>query len=335
MVSIITPVYNASSHIKTYLDSIMRQTFQQLEVIIVDDHGVDDSIAQAKAITDAYEGPISFTYLQTPVNSGPGAARNMGIEAAHGKYVAFLDCDDDIDPQFCELMTESAERNGSDLCCCNLDVCDENGKLSGTRKNPSIPDGEFKGESRREFLHNYVSFFTTFLYKKSLFDVNRIHFPNGRSSEDSAMLCCALLCCKRISSVDKSLYKYIRKPNSLSSSKYQYRYLEKLSCLGTAMEKTRMDGLYEEDKEEIDFIYFKKGYMMAVFDYINTNKPASKSVLKEIRQELLQTIPDYKDNSYLRKSLKFRALDILVSATPAIAIPLIRFYMRKLNSSVI
>lgn len=335
MVSIITPVYNASSEIGKYLDSVMQQTFQDLEVIIIDDHGTDASIELAHSILKDYSGQIAFRFLETPVNSGPGTARNMGIEAATGKYIAFVDSDDIIDPRFCELLVKSAERNGSDLCCCNLDVCDGHGNLSGTRRNPQIPDGEFTGEVRKKFLQNYVSYFTTYLYRKTLFDVNRIHFPNGRSSEDTAMLCCALLCCRRISTVDQSLYKYIRKENSLSGSANGNRYLHKLASLGSLMTKIREDGLYEADKDEIDFIYFKKGYMMSVFDYISTNKPARKSVLREIRAELVRLIPEYRQNPYLRKSFLFNTLDLMVHALPSVAILIIRVYMHRLNRSVI
>ena len=182
---------------------------------------------------------------------------------------------------------------------------------------------------------NYVSYFTTYLYRKTLFDVNRIHFPNGRSSEDTAMLCCALLCCRRISTVDQSLYKYIRKENSLSGSANGNRYLHKLASLGSLMAKIREDGLYEADKDEIDFIYFKKGYMMSVFDYISTNKPARKSVLREIRAELVRLIPEYRQNPYLRKSFLFNTLDVMVHALPSVAILIIRVYMHRLNRSVI
>ena len=101
------------------------------------------------------------------------------------------------------------------------------------------------------------------------------------------------------------------------------------------MAKIREDGLYEADKDEIDFIYFKKGYMMSVFDYISTNKPARKSVLREIRAELVRLIPEYRQNPYLRKSFLFNTLDLMVHALPSVAILLIRVYMHRLNRSVI
>ncbi|MGN0202144.1 MAG: glycosyltransferase [Candidatus Cryptobacteroides sp.] len=334
-VSIITPVHNSSGEIRRYLDCVIGQTFQNLEVIIVDDHGTDDAIGIARKVIGGYSGPIQFRIIQTPGNSGPGIARNLGIDSATGDYLAFVDSDDEIDPRFCELLVESAEKNRSDLCCCNLDVIDSTGRLSGTRRNPQIPDGEFSGEKRRFFLHNYISYFTTFIYRRELFEVNRIHFPDGRSSEDTAMLCCALICCRRISTVDLSLYKYIRKPESLSGSSDGKRYLYKLSALGETMRVLRDQGWYEADKEEIDFIYFKKGYLMAVFDYISTNRTAKTSVLEDIRAELLETVPDYRKNRYLRRSAIFRILDFALTSVPHLAIPFIRLYMKRLNRSVI
>jgi len=331
-VSIITPVYDSAESIRRYLDSVLSQTLDDIEVILIDDHGTDQTIAIAHSVTDTYSGPIRFTYLSTAENRGPGAARNLGINVAKGEYLSFIDSDDVIDPDFCKLLYESAKNNDSDLCCCNLDITLPDGTIVGTRKSPYVPDGEFSGENRRNFLKNYVSYFTTYLYKKSLIDRYRILFPPTRSSEDSAMFCCVLLCCQRISQVDRSLYKYVRNDTSLSHSKNPDRYTQKLSSMETLMRVVKDQGWYTNDKEEIDFIYFKKGYMMSVFDYIQSTPHANRSVIREIRSELLRQVPDYRKNRYFREKISFRILDVIVSATPIIAVPAIRFHLLFIRS---
>lgn len=334
MVSIITSVYNSAEYLDRYLDSVMSQTYTDIEVLLIDDHGSDDSIARAHERVQNYTGPISFRFLETERNSGPGVARNIGIVAAKGEYISFVDSDDFIDSQFCELLVESAERNHSDLCCCQLEICDENGVSQGVRKNPPFEDGEFTGEKRSRFLSSYVSYFTTFLYRRDLFVDNSISFPSGRSSEDSAMLCCALLCSKRLSQVDKPMYKYMRRSDSLSSKKDPKRYLQRLSSLGFLMDTVRKNGWYEADKDVIDFIYFKKGYLMSVFDYVDNNE-ASKEALADIRRELLSRIPDYKSNPHLKSSTSFQALDLLLSIAPSVSVPVISAYLKRQKDSVL
>ena len=90
-VSIISPVYNCAPYIVECIQSLLAQTCQDFEVLLVDDHGTDDSISVARAFVEQQGMGEKFRFLQTPCNSGPGIARNIGIEAAKGEYVAFID----------------------------------------------------------------------------------------------------------------------------------------------------------------------------------------------------------------------------------------------------
>lgn len=328
MISIITPVYQTAGFIGRYLESVLSQTFTDIEVILVDDHGSDSSIALAHQITDAYNGPIRFRYLKTPVNSGPGLARNLGIEQAEGEYIAFVDSDDTIDPDFCRLLLVSAEKNDSDLSCCHISVDNERGERLFTGRYPYVSDGEFSGEARSHFLSTYISYFSCVLYKRELFTRHNINFTSGRSSEDSVMLCLALLHCRRISWVDKPLYHYIRRSDSLSTSKDPTRYRQKLDTLGQLISSARARGLYDTDRAEIDFIYFKKGYLSSVFNYIANCDTPELSVLESIRLELETLLPGYRSNRYLRSVNLFSTLDFLLRRFPKAAILLIRFYLR-------
>ena len=76
-VSLVIPVYNARAHLAECLDSVLAQTLDELEVVLVDDHGSDDSIDFAHTRLDTYEGPKRFVFCETAVNAGPGAARNL------------------------------------------------------------------------------------------------------------------------------------------------------------------------------------------------------------------------------------------------------------------
>ena len=97
-VSIIIPVYNVSLYIERCIKSVMSQTYQDIECILVNDATPDDSIAIAERLIADYNGTIQFRILNHEHNKGQSTARNTGIDASTGDYLYFLDSDDEITP---------------------------------------------------------------------------------------------------------------------------------------------------------------------------------------------------------------------------------------------
>ncbi len=123
--SIIIPVYNAAQYIERCLLSVERQSLRNMEVVIVDDHGHDESISIAKALAAQSERKdIKYIFTATEQNGGPGAARNVGLKTAHGEYIAFLDADDIAEPQMYQMLYDNAKANDADLSYCNA-ICDD------------------------------------------------------------------------------------------------------------------------------------------------------------------------------------------------------------------
>ena len=105
-VSIIVPVYNVAPYIEGCLKSVMRQTYQgEMECLLIDDCGTDDSMAIAERMVNTYKGPIRFEVICHEKNRGLSAARNTGINAAKGEYIYFLDSDDEITDDCIEKLT--------------------------------------------------------------------------------------------------------------------------------------------------------------------------------------------------------------------------------------
>lgn len=104
-VSVIIPVYNVEPYIAACIQTVMRQTYQgELECILVDDCGTDNSMEIAEKLISDYQGPIEFRILHHEHNRGLSAARNTGTAASKGDYIYFLDSDDEISPNCIELM---------------------------------------------------------------------------------------------------------------------------------------------------------------------------------------------------------------------------------------
>lgn len=110
-VSIIIPVYNVSEYIERCVHSVIAQTYTDLECIIIDDCGTDDSMTKCEQLIHTYEGPIKFIILRHEHNRGLSAARNTGIHQATGKWLFFLDSDDDITPHCIETLLKVGEED--------------------------------------------------------------------------------------------------------------------------------------------------------------------------------------------------------------------------------
>lgn len=222
MVSIIVPVYNAEEWIKRCLNSITAQTvFEDLEVIMIDDGSTDAS----PQIIDEYcaEYP-SFTGIHIK-NQGVSNARNVGIEAAEGEYLAFVDADDYIDDDYFEVMINKC-RTGADIVCSGFVV--EYPNRSVSRCSPS--QGQLDQEKTlEEFLKGDVidPNVTDKLFRREV--VDQIRFDcRFRIAEDKYFL---FQCLKRVKSA------YI-----LSCSKYHYVMNDTSACRSAFSEK-KMDSL--------------------------------------------------------------------------------------------
>ena len=325
--SLIIPVYNASSYIEACLESLFVQTMDDIEVLLVDDHGSDDSMLRVRHFIDAHLSEKTFRLLATPHNMGPGAARNVGIEAAQGEYIGFVDSDDIVSSDYCELLYNAAKTYSADLAYCQAQLV--KGDQTESMSNPVIESGEFSGNRRHFFLTHYTTMMWTFLYRRELIMQYDIRFPSTRSAEDSYFLTCALLAAQRIACVDKPLYRYLVHEESLSEVRNPKRYLDKVKSFDLLMQFAKEKGLYETNKDELDYIYLKKGYLLGILTYrYNEEHPQVLTVCK-LHGHLLDYVPSYKENPYYRADYKLRLLQLFVRQGSRLAFKVLPCYIRK------
>lgn len=139
MISIIVPVYNVSNYINECLLSISQQTYDDIECILIDDCGSDDSIIKAEHFINQYNGKIIFKIIHHPFNKGLSASRNTGVKESSGDYILFVDSDDWISPHTCMKLVEGIMRDDRiGICSCSCWVCEEDGS-----KRPLSKDFDF------------------------------------------------------------------------------------------------------------------------------------------------------------------------------------------------
>ena len=319
-VSVIVPVYNSRDFIIPCMESLVNQTLEDIEVLFVDDHGTDDSMDAIRRYAEGYSGKKKFRFLETSVNSGPGVARNVGIDAAEGEYIAFVDSDDWVELGFCESLYKAASRKNADIAYCNLRQDNLRNGSSVDLLNPEVSSGDFNEKKHRAFLTQFVSYFTTYLYRREFLIRNALRFPETRSSEDSSFLASCILAAERIASVSKPLYHYVLRSRSLSTKVDTTKYQQRLTSFDAFMAYARRHDLYEKYKDEIDFVYIKKAFLMAALTYVANEIKPDRSVLQRLHGTLEKQVPDYRSNKYLKKNFKARTLTKWIEKRPGLAI---------------
>ncbi|MBQ7062118.1 MAG: glycosyltransferase [Bacteroidales bacterium] len=334
-VSVILPVYGVAQYIEKCTQSLLAQTLWDMEFIYVDDHGPDNSIELVQKMIEGHARQAQFRFLKPPQNVGAGMARNFAIPQAQGQYIAFVDSDDWIEPtMFEELYNEAMRHDGADLCYCQAAKDYLDGQPTEILKNPDIEAGPLTDDKRRYFLTHYVSLFWTFIYKRDLLMQHDIRYPSSRSADDSYFVTSSLLLAQSTAHVDKPFYHYLIRPGSVCTTKDSNKYQKRLETFRSLMAFLKEKQVYDTYRDEIDYVYLKKGYITSVFNYIYNSLEPKASTLSEIRNEMLQQVPAYRSNPYYRHKCSLRLLVGLLHRCPRLAIRVIRTYLKRTNPVV-
>lgn len=227
-ISVIVPVYKVEKYIHRCVDSILGQTYADFELILVDDGSPDN----CGAICDEYAAKDSRVVVIHQENGGVSAARNAGLdwafENSDSQWIAFIDSDDWVHPQFLKLMYHSATANKVTLACCEF-VRTAGGTQNAALDKVKIslqhphdiyiyPDGRGEG-----------AFAWRYLYHRSIFE--GIRYPVGKLWEDIATTPKAIFRAKQLAVVHAPLYFYFSNPDGISKREWIPRNLNCLEAL--------------------------------------------------------------------------------------------------------
>lgn len=334
-VSVILPVYGVAEYIEKCTRSLLNQTLQEMEFLFVDDHGPDDSIDIVKRTIASHPRESQFRFLRPEHNLGAGMARNFAIPFAKGEYIAFVDSDDWIEPtMFEELYAEAKQQGWVELCCCEAAKDYLDGQPTEILRNPRVQAGEMTDDKRRYILSHYVSLFWTFLYKRDFLEQYHIRYPEERCADDSFFVSASLFTASSIAFVDKPFYHYLIRPGSVCTTKDSTKYQKRLIVFGKLLQFAKDNGVYDNFKNEVDYVYLKKGGLGSVFNYVSNSLEPRASVAQDILSEMSRQIPDYKRNPYYRRRMALRILVFLIRHCPHIAMPLIARYVKRTNQVI-
>ena len=270
-VSVIVPVYNCKKYLETAIRSVIEQTlFNETELILVDDGSTDGS----GCICDNYASEYPNIFAVHQSNSGVSVARNKGMEAAKGEYIAFLDSDDSYDERFIQTMIEYCD---NDLVCCDYYIKSKDEKNVGKYFDEKV---YFKKDFTYDFYHKTLrqEFYSCWnkLYKKSIIKEKNIKFAPGiKYAEDMTFVMEYLKFCDSFRFVSAPLYHYNVNPGNTTSvvkngfdvqlyiHDYQTKYFESLNVNQKIFDNINDNFVYKTTctiNSTITYSSFKEAY---------------------------------------------------------------------------
>lgn len=293
-VSVIIPVYNTEKYLKKCLDSVVNQTYKNIEIIIINDGTLDNS---EKIILDYQKKHSNIIYLKQK-NKGQASARNLGIKKASGDYITFIDSDDYVDLNMIGSMV-SLINSKTDIVIC--DIKKEYEDKTVLFKNY----WNIKKESNKNYMTSHMGPVAR-LYKTSLFKDNKIYFKEGVIYEDLATVPIIGMYVNEIKYLDKAYYHYVIRSNSSMNKIVYDKKLENIFDVMKHLYSNIKDGF----SDEIEYLFIEHLLYSASLRFLKFNRTDMVNKIVEIMKD---KFPKYNKNVYYKKkSIKFKMVCFLV-----------------------
>lgn len=236
LISLLVPIYNVASYVDRCVGSLVNQTYSNLEILLVDDGSTDGS----GALCDEWAKKDSRIHVVHKENGGLSDARNAGIKRAAGAYLAFIDGDDYIAPEYCEKLYQTLAAHDTDISLCN--ICYE--WADGRRKDYEPPHGTREGvctdKEVLQVLHGVGDLTLCVawnkLYKRIIFTGNPpLFFPKGRYYEDEFLNYKLLNRASRIAVIPDALYFYFQRDGSIIHQYSDKHFTDLICCIENSL----------------------------------------------------------------------------------------------------
>ncbi|PHM47217.1 glycosyltransferase family 2 protein [Xenorhabdus miraniensis] len=322
-ISVIVPVYNVEKYIEKCISSIKKQSYNNFEVIIINDGSIDKSIEK---ILPLIENDYRFKII-TQKNSGLSAARNKGIEHATGEYISFIDSDDHIHNDFLQDMMNKITQTHSDICVCDVQTVDEDGNKIRYLKQHINPENNSL-DIYHVFLESVAVLPSAWnkIFKKEI--VNETKFPVGRYFEDIAIMHQIILNSKKICYINKPLYNYVIRKNSITQTQNEKYLIDRFwvtEYIRNYLEKNKTYNKYEKNYATLYLAHL----VVPLIIYL-VNNPTINSI--KIKKEINIDIYNFKNIiSLLRKRTKLSFLLLMFKLTPKLTINILRIIKNANN----
>lgn len=295
-VSIIVPVYNVERYLRQCMDSLTGQTLDEIEIIAVNDGSPDNSLSILQEYEKNYPEKVKVFSIE---NQGVGHARNYGFSKASGEYVLFVDSDDYLEENTCEILYEKAKRDGNDLVLFGR-YNEENGV---SKENISLPwNDNFRLIDQKYALTRTPPFPWDKFIKRELFDKVG-GFPEKIRFEDLPVACMLAVCADSIGTMRTCLYHYRVQVGFLSTLTEETMNI--ITSLELLMRSLKERGVLDTYRDEMEYVAVRHCY----YRFITLKKFHEKGKLdlqvrlvNEVFDFLEREFPNWRENRYVKYS---------------------------------
>ncbi len=292
LISIIVPVHNSSKYLEKCINSLINQTYKNIEIICIENGSTDNGLE----ILNKYKDKIKILIQKNP---GLSLARNTGIKNSNGKYISFVDSDDNVLPTFIEELYNVIKTTDADISVCNYnEILEENKE---TKKISSFPNETIKEKEIKENLVNFNYAIWNKLYKKDIITKNKIYFPENIKYEDIPFVLKYLINAKSISKTEKYLYNYYIHKNSEQTTvdKRIFDIIDIMDICKTMTDKNKLEDLYIK---HLTTYSLKTRYMK--------NNKDRNLFINTCYNELNENYPNWKKSKYIKNKNIFKKIII-------------------------
>lgn len=311
-ISIIVPIYNTEKYLKKCLDSILKQSLKEIEVIAVNDGSLDNSLK----ILREYEKKDSRIIVIDKENGGLSSARNAGLEISSGEYILHIDSDDWIEQEYLKDMYDKAKKNNLDIVVSDIIWDFDNGKVEYKQDLPILENEEITGKKYLSLLYNGKIFPAVWnkLYKTKLYKDYKISHPVGISlGEDLATTPLLAAKAERIGKINKAYVHYIQNFESITKANPTKKIYELIKCFEILeenmdyidlekMNKLKVENLggiiYYPNYDLNDFFY-KKAFEYYVNLFKDLSEIESTSKKRKCYYKLLKMKPNIRTLKFI------------------------------------
>lgn len=294
MISVIVPIYKVEPYIDKCIKSVLTQSYEEFELILVDDGSPDE----CGKICDKYAIEDNRVKVIHKKNGGLSSARNAGLDIASGRYVFFLDGDDTLAENALQILHDAICDSGADVVFPGYNAVDENDNILHT----SIPDEKIIADERKYTIvyeQTQLVMAATKLYKKEVFD--KLRFREGKVHEDVFMYHEMVFNAKSIYCIPFAAINYLQRVDSTTGKKFSVRNFDAVEALFERVEFFEKINLLYSRNATISFIY---KYLLMIIFSIDLSNP-------EFRNKFIEYYKKWKQFGYCNKDFEFKVIYLL------------------------
>ena len=286
-VSVIVPFYNVEKYIEKCLETLVNQTLDDIEIILVNDGSKDKTVDKVEKYKEMYSNKI--VYLEKE-NGGLSDARNYAIPYARGEYIAFLDSDDYVETNMYKEMYEIAQKENSDMVECNF-IWEYPNKTRidiGTTYN-----------NKHEMIEKIRVVAWNKLIKREILEKSKVRFPKGYRYEDVEFTYKLIPFLEKVSFCKTPMVHYVQREGSISNVQNK-RNAEIFDVMEHVIDYYKENNLYEEYYQELEYLYARYSFCSSFLRIVKIkDKKIKKQLLDMTWNNVYEKFPNWKENKIL------------------------------------